>query len=63
MDKDDKKLKLIEKTEKQDLKEEKQIPVSKPAVMKKMFKLMHFNLLKGNAEYKSFSNFKPEDLR
>lgn len=62
MKEDKTKLTLIENKDKSK-QEEKQISSSTPAVMKKFFKLMHVNLLNNKAEYKSFSNFKPKDLR
>lgn len=61
MEKDEKKLVLIEN--KKELKTQKSFSASTPVVMKKVLKLMHVDLINGKAEYKSFSDFKPDDLR
>ncbi len=61
MEKDDKKLVLIENKKEQ--KTQKSFSASTPVVMKKVLKLMHVDLINGKAEYKSFSDFKPDDLR
>lgn len=61
MKKDEKKLTLIKNEKKQ--KKQTTFSPSTPAVMKKVLKLMHVDLVDGKVEYKSFSNFKPDDLR
>ncbi|HIZ27699.1 MAG TPA: hypothetical protein H9673_00715 [Candidatus Adamsella sp.] len=62
MKKDEKKLVLIE-NKKELKKPQKTFSASTPVVMKKVLKLMHVDLINGKAEYKSFSDFKPDDLR
>ena len=61
MKKDEKKLILIENKKEQKI--QKTFSTSTPVVMKKVLKLMHVDLINGKTEYKSFSDFKPDDLR